>query len=76
MKQYTGEEIVYVPHYTGEFEACWIKSGGPQRGKLKAVSDVIVLTEDELLDLLQEAIEHSHPVLTREAAGEFLYSKL
>lgn len=76
MKQYSGEEKVYVPDFEGIFEACAIKTGAPQRGKLSPISNVIVLTADELLHLMQEAIEHSHPVLTRDAADKFLASKL
>lgn len=37
---------------------------------------VIVLTEDELLDLLQESIEYSHSILPRDQAKKFLIAKL
>lgn len=36
----------------------------------------IVLAEEELLDLMQEAIEYSYPTLLRTKAVELLYSKL
>lgn len=77
MKQYKGEEIVYIPDFEGTLEACDIKSGAPKRGRLSAApSGVIVLTEEELLDLMQEAIEHSYPTLRREKALDLLKAKL
>lgn len=76
MKQYTGEEEIYVPDKKGEFEACRILTGYPELGNLKALRDVIVLTEEELLDLMQEVIEHSVPTLLRTKAQSFLESKL
>lgn len=75
MKQYTGEEKVYVPDYKGEYEACDIKTGAPKRGRLVPVSNAIVLTPDELLDLMQESIEHSYPTLTRSTATDLLFRK-
>lgn len=76
MKQYFGEEVVYVPDFEGKLEACDIKTGAPKRGKLSAAkSGVIVLTEEELLDLMQESIEHSYPTLTRQKASDLLKSK-
>lgn len=76
MKIYKGKDFVYVPDSGGLFEARVITSGDPGRGRLSPVSDVIVLTGEELLDLMQECIKHSHLVLTRDAADKFLYSKL
>jgi hypothetical protein len=75
MKQYTGEEKVYVPDYKGKFEACSIKSGAPQRGKLTPVSNAIVLTFDELIDLMQESIELSYPTLLRTEVTRLLTAK-
>lgn len=37
---------------------------------------VVVLTEEELLDLLQESIEYSHSILPRDQAKRFLIAKL
>lgn len=37
---------------------------------------VIVITEEELLDLMQESIEHSYPTLLREKAKALLDAKL
>lgn len=77
MRQYFGEEVVYVPDFEGELEACHIKTGAPKRGRLSAAkSGVIVLTEEELLDLMQEAIEHSYPTLLLQKASELLKAKL
>ena len=44
--------------------------------RLKEHLEVIVLTEEELLDLMQESIEHSYPTLLREKAKSLLHSKL
>jgi hypothetical protein len=44
--------------------------------KSQSIKGSIVLTRSELLDLMQESIEHSHPVLTRDAAEKLLSSKL
>lgn len=41
-----------------------------------SLTPTIVITEEELLDLMQEAIEHSHPTLLRTKAAKLLYSKL
>lgn len=77
MKQYFGEEMVYIPDFQGKLEACDIKTGAPKRGKSSAAkSGVIVLTEEELLDLMQEHIEYSHPILSRGAASALLKAKL
>lgn len=77
MKQYFGEEKVYIPDVDGELEACHIKTGAPKRGRLSAADPVvIVLTEEELIDLMQETIEHSHPVLSRKQASELLKANL
>jgi hypothetical protein len=77
MKQYSGEEIVYIPDFEGTLEACDIKTGAPKRGRLSAAPDgIIVLTQNELLDLMQEAIEYSHPILPRKKAFDFLKAKL
>jgi len=77
MKQYSGEEVVYVPDFEGTLEACDIKTGAPKRGKLSAAkSGVIILSEEELLDLMQEAIEYCHVTLKRNRASELLKAKL
>jgi len=77
MKQYFGEEVVYVPDFKGELEACHIKTGAPKRGRLSPAKEgIIVISAEELIDLMQEAIEHSHPTLLREKAFELLKSKL
>lgn len=77
MKQYFGEEVVYVPDFEGKLEACDIKTGAPKRGRLSAANPgVIVLTEGELLYLMQEAIEHSYPTLPRQKAYDLLKAKL
>lgn len=77
MKQYFGEEVVYIPDFEGELEACHIKSGAPKRGRLSAAPDgIIVLTEEELLDLMQKAIEYSYPTLSRDKAREVLKANL
>jgi len=61
----------------GELEACHIKTGAPKRGRLSmADPGIIVLTEEELLDLMQEAIEHSYATLLREKASELVKAKL
>lgn len=39
-------------------------------------SNCIVISEEELLDLMQESIEHSYPTLQRDAAKKLLDSKL
>jgi predicted aspartyl protease len=44
--------------------------------ELEEVCKVIVITEDELLDLMQESIEHSYPTLLREKAKKLLDAKL
>jgi hypothetical protein len=77
MKQYFKEEVVFVPDPEGKWEVCNILSGNYLSGKFsKTKSDVIVLTEEELLDLMQEAIEHSNTTLLREKASELLKAKL
>lgn len=73
MKQY---DKIYVPHPTGDYEVFEIGFEDPERGRLINEENVIVLTASELIALMQECIEYSHPVLTRDAADKFLASKL
>lgn len=40
------------------------------------LTPTIVITEEDLLNLMQEAIEHSYPTLLRTKAIELLHSKL
>jgi len=55
----------------------WIPIRKKQRTTHRIINGpVIVLTPDELLDLMQEAIEHSYPTLLREKAEKLLASKL
>jgi len=76
MRQYAGEEKVYVPDFEGKFEACPIKTGAPQRGELVPIKNAIVFTDaNELLDLLQQAVESSFPTLTRGQATSLLIDK-
>lgn len=81
MKQYNKIFVRHDPEVDGVFmddnyyvyhETFMGSSSG-----LKVVpkENVIILTPDELLDLMQEAIEHSHPVLSRDEADKFLASK-
>jgi len=44
--------------------------------KSQSIKGSIILTEEELLDLMQEAIEHAHTTLLREHASILLKSKL
>lgn len=44
--------------------------------KFVSIGPVMVLTEEELLDLMQESIEHSNITLLREKAIHLLHSKL
>jgi hypothetical protein len=86
MKQY---DKIYVPidngrvTVKGNTAVCkWKK--GPSDGwqfwepqsEVKEESNVIVLTQEELLDLMQESIEHSYPTLLREKAQALLTAKL
>lgn len=38
--------------------------------------NIIVITEEQLLDLMQESIEHSYPTLLRGKAADLLKAKL
>ena len=77
MKQYFKEQIVFIPDPEGQWEACDIKTGNPLKGRLsRSTTGIILITEEELLDLMQEAIEHVHTTLLREHASELLKSKL
>jgi hypothetical protein len=42
----------------------------------KPVKNQIVIAEEELLDLMQESIEHAYPTLLREVAKKLLDAKL
>lgn len=44
--------------------------------KSQSIKGKIILTEEELLDLMQEAIEHANITLLREKASELLKAKL
>lgn len=53
MKQY---DKIYVPNeMLGAFEACDIRSGNPERGRLYKEENVIVLTLEELKELWESA---------------------
>lgn len=77
MKQYSKEDVVFIPDPEGKWEVCEIKTSNPLRGRFtRATSSVILIMEEELIDLMQEAIEHSYPTLPREKASELLKAKL
>lgn len=77
---------IYVPHdpklhgvtMDNNYHVSHEGFAGPTGSPIEVVpqKNVIVITAGELLDLMQECIEHSHPVLTRDAADKFLASKL
>lgn len=83
MKQY---DKIFVPH-DPKVDGVWMDDNyhvshegfaGPTGPPVEVVQkiNVIVITLDELLDLMQEAIEHSYPTLLREKAVELLNAKL
>lgn len=83
MKQY---DKIFIPH-DPTLHGVWMDDNyyvyhdvfaGPdgKRMEVVPVTKVIVLTEEELLDLMQESIEHSYPTLLRTKASELLQSKL
>jgi hypothetical protein len=77
MKKYTKEEVIFVPDPEGKWKVCDIKTGNSIKGQFtKTTTGLIILTENELLDLMQESIEYSHTILLREKASELLKSKL
>lgn len=77
MKQYSKEEIVFIPDPEGNWDVCDIKTGNPIKGRFsKTTTGLILITEEELLDLMQEAIELSYPTLPRQRASELLKAKL
>lgn len=66
------------------YNKIWVPAGSPvpqdARGingfQYIPVKDAVVITEPELLDLMQESIEHSYPILLREKAQASLNAKL
>lgn len=77
MKQYNK---IYVPNDLDQLATTWmlfnLKKSEYPLGGLDEKQNVIVLTKEELLDLMQEAIEHAHSTLTRDRADKLLESKL
>lgn len=74
MKKY---DVILIPDEDdGDYEAVEIDSYTTAKGKWSMVPDKIVMTEDELLDLMQESIEYSYPTLLREKAQKLLTAKL
>ncbi len=77
MKQYSKEQVIFIPDPEGKWEVSDILTGNYLSGRFSmSKSNIIVLTEEELLDLMQEAVEHSYPTLLREKASELLKAKL
>lgn len=84
MKHYTGEEKIYVPrdykvHGVTMDHNYYVSHEGfgglDMTKEVVPESNVIILSPDELLDLMQESIEHSYPTLLREKAIALLISK-
>lgn len=73
MKKY---DKIWVPDDTGQHEVVHIPSETEVEGSVIGVRNAIVLSEEELLDLMQESIEYSYPTLLRERAKLLLTEKL
>lgn len=66
------------------YDKVWVPAGSPVPAnarringiQFKPVKSVIVITVDDLLDLMQESIEYSYATLTREKAIDLLDAKL
>jgi hypothetical protein len=79
----TKYDKIYIPDEKGDFKVQQFYEDYHEytdmhdgTGDVSELYNVIVLTEDELLDLMQESIEHSYPTLLREKAKSLLAAKL
>lgn len=73
---------VYVPDRNGNFKLQEFEEDYHEwrdvhsEEALSAKEKVIVLTEEELLDLMQQSVERAHTTLLRERASELLNATL
>lgn len=77
MKQY---DKIYTVSETEDQELSAFRNMGLDAADyafdLEEHSNVIVLTEDELLDLMQQSVERAHTTLLREKASQLLNATL